>query len=391
LTDIGKNRKGSIVVGFLFHVIGGFGLLSIADLIIHFNQLTQSSSLLKILFYTFLFLVFFPWSVPLPSGAKWKPAMAFVFFSMLAFPEPLSLFVVVPGVLFSSIKNKGKPWDFFVTIGHLSLGILVGRVLYLFFLANSNHRFPQVLLVMIVGLFGHFIVNRLISVVILTHRKTNGLKENFEAVLEDLNWSYLSIYSLSLVMIMIDHAYNYPGILVLIFLLVTLFKSADNYQKYKVIEKKAFTDALTGAENRAAWELFIGQQNGENGPGTLVMMDLDHFKSVNDSYGHTEGDRILREFVHHIQSKVSDRERLFRYGGDEFVLYIPHVESDASAIHRRFEAFLKEQNNEWKQEGLCVSISYGAKSYQSPLQLKAILDQADELMYQNKNGKKSMG
>jgi diguanylate cyclase (GGDEF)-like protein len=253
----------------------------------------------------------------------------------------------------------------------------------------SNHKFPERLFVIAAGLIGHFVVNRMVSVIILAHRKRNGFKVNFKAVIEDLNWSYLSVYSLSMVMFMINRAYNYPGILVLVFLLVTLFKSADYFQKYKVIEKKAFTDALTGAENRAAWELFVGQQNGESRPGTLVMMDLDHFKSVNDTYGHAEGDRLLIEFVQYVQSKVRDEERLFRYGGDEFVLYLPHDEGEHLIIHKRIEAFIKEKNNDWLEQGLPVSISYGAKSYQNPNQLNAILERADELMYQDKKLRKA--
>ena len=235
--EVGDRKKAG-VVSLSFHAIGGLGLLSVVALIMNLDHISSFSILLKLLFYALLFLVFFPWSVPLPSGAKWKPAMAFVFFGMIAFPEPISLLVVVPGVMVWSLRNRGKLWDFFVTIGHLSLGILAGRDFYLFFIPYSHQKFPQLLLVIIGALIVHFIVNRFIAVVILTHRKQNGIHENFKAVWEDLNWSYLSIYSLSVVMYMIDRTYNYPGILVLIFLLVTLFKSADYYQKYKVIEKR---------------------------------------------------------------------------------------------------------------------------------------------------------
>ncbi|HET6229395.1 MAG TPA: GGDEF domain-containing protein, partial [Longimicrobiaceae bacterium] len=74
-------------------------------------------------------------------------------------------------------------------------------------------------------------------------------------------------------------------------------------------------------------------------PFSLLLLDLDHFKSVNDAFGHARGDAALTEFADRIQAAARGSDVLFRYGGDEFVLFLPHtLHDDATLLAQRLLA-----------------------------------------------------
>src|SRR5262245_66226060 len=91
-------------------------------------------------------------------------------------------------------------------------------------------------------------------------------------------------------------------------------------------------DALTGVYAKVALldrleeEVHRGRRYGE--PFSILLLDLDHFKSVNDAFGHARGDATLTEFVARVQSAARNSDVLFRYGGDEFVLFLPRTAHD---------------------------------------------------------------
>ena len=93
------------------------------------------------------------------------------------------------------------------------------------------------------------------------------------------------------------------------------------------LEQLATLDALTGAENRRALEteleIAIAGFRRDARPVALAVIDLDHFKRINDRFGHEEGDRVLQRFVRVVQASVRRTDRLYRYGGEEFVLLMP--------------------------------------------------------------------
>lgn len=376
----------------LFYLIGLFGVtcLIYLGLIIFLRdkEVMDFHNWPKLIFYTALFLVFFDSSATLPSGARWKPVMVLVLAGTVMFPPYISFIVMIPGVLVSSIRRKDKVWNFFTTTGHLAAGMLAGGSVFYYAFGEVQVTSKKAQIALVCALVAHFLVNRILAVIILTFRKRSNFNLNLLAIYRDINWSYLCIYSLGMIMALIDHVYSYLGSITALIALVSVFKAMGYYQKYKMISKTAFIDALTQAENRAAWEVFKDELNPDNRPGTLAMIDLDDFKLMNDTYGHAEGDAVLREFVEHIRLSVQRDHRVFRYGGDEFVLYLPHDPGESAHVYKQIEQILNKLNGIWKRRDLPVSVSFGFAQINDPSEIDQSIEKADQLMYREKQAKK---
>ncbi len=148
----------------------------------------------------------------------------------------------------------------------------------------------------------------------------------------------------------------------------------------------ALHDVLTGLPNRALLDdrvmQAIEQQRREKTPFALAMMDIDHFKHVNDSMGHHIGDRLLKEFVERTQSCLRPTDTLARMGGDEFVLLLPNCdEFVAAAVMERIRDGLKTSIDIGLQE-LHISASIGISIFpRDGHNLHELLRCADVAMY----------
>lgn len=149
-------------------------------------------------------------------------------------------------------------------------------------------------------------------------------------------------------------------------------------------EHMATHDALTGALNRRAILDFCEQEHARGArhgaPFTLMMLDLDHFKAVNDTHGHQRGDQVLAHFAGSVQALLRSSDRLGRYGGEEFLALLPHTTlQDALPVAQRIHAALSAGHP------LDCRVSIGVASWQGPAEaLPALLGRADAALYQAK-------
>lgn len=147
-------------------------------------------------------------------------------------------------------------------------------------------------------------------------------------------------------------------------------------------DRSAFVDSLTGAYSRQYFECFLAESEQVEG---VVMIDVDHFKEVNDRFGHLVGDKALQSVAQSILSNLRQTDVLVRYGGDEFLLLVPHIRPGEHVIQRVREAAASTRVEGYPE--LELSASVGGVCGVHPL--TEAIRQADEKMYQNKAERKN--
>ncbi len=168
----------------------------------------------------------------------------------------------------------------------------------------------------------------------------------------------------------------------------------QNTRLYAEVQKLALTDDLTGLSNRR--ELFeLGQRQVEiaqrfDRPLSVLMLDIDHFKSVNDRYGHAAGDQALRVISAQLRGLVRDIDIVSRYGGEEFVIVLLENPLDlASQIAERIRQGIANTRIPYNHVGLQVTISVGIASLSAQTHtLGDLIEKADQALYMAKqNGR----
>lgn len=123
--------------------------------------------------------------------------------------------------------------------------------------------------------------------------------------------------------------------LVVTVLITNIFLGMIDQLQQRLVEQ-AGVDPLTGALNRREMDVSlqdaIERKRRTNTPASLLLFDIDRFKSVNDTFGHAVGDSVLSEFVASIQSRARHLDKLFRLGGEEFMLFLPDTALSGAAI-----------------------------------------------------------
>jgi diguanylate cyclase (GGDEF)-like protein len=150
----------------------------------------------------------------------------------------------------------------------------------------------------------------------------------------------------------------------------------------------AIHDPLTGARNRRAMneelKIAMSSHRRHNDSFGLLAMDLDHFKQINDRFGHHVGDQVLVAFVELVKRCSRKEDRLFRFGGEEFLLLLPNTELDG--LHAAAQHLRKRVASELESPGGPVTVSIGGAILRSGEHWENWLQRADECLYQAKSG-----
>ncbi|MDE3169827.1 MAG: diguanylate cyclase, partial [Acidobacteriota bacterium] len=154
---------------------------------------------------------------------------------------------------------------------------------------------------------------------------------------------------------------------------------------------RATHDLLTGIPNRAAVMEAVqregSRQNREGGPYSAIIVDLDHFKNVNDTYGHLCGDQVLREAARRIAECVRTYDTVGRYGGEEFLVVAPATDgAGALALAERIRQAIEQPAIETDSGNVKITASCGAASCggRYPLSTSELVKRADEALYRAK-------
>lgn len=159
----------------------------------------------------------------------------------------------------------------------------------------------------------------------------------------------------------------------------------DSHGKKILLEKYGrdfYTDALTGAYCR---QYFEDQHASLQGVDGVAMIDVDHFKEINDAYGHPVGDVALKKIVGAILSCIRSTDMLIRYGGDEFLIIFPQIQKDAFTLKMRYIQDVVSRLAVDGYPDIRLSVSIGGVHRVEPL--TEAIRQADQLMYHDKANK----
>jgi diguanylate cyclase (GGDEF)-like protein len=171
------------------------------------------------------------------------------------------------------------------------------------------------------------------------------------------------------------------------------FLSSDHIeaQYHETIYTMMITDGLTGIHNKRIFletlDRELVRSNRHCRPLALVMFDLDHFKSVNDTHGHLAGDAVLREVSARIRASVRKDEIFARYGGEEFAVLLPESNAEeARAFAERLRLLVAETAVSVNENDIPVTISVGVAHNEGMIEPspEAMIALADQFLYEAK-------
>lgn len=158
-------------------------------------------------------------------------------------------------------------------------------------------------------------------------------------------------------------------------------------------QERAMTDALTGLLNRHALAHTLARESAEarryNRPLACLMVDLDDFKTINDTYGHTTGDLVLRQLAAVLREAVRGTDTVFRYGGEEFLVLLPETDlGGAGALGEKIRAAAEGHFFGEIARAFALTLSVGVASLSDDESGNDMIVRADMALYQaKKNGR----
>ncbi|MBF8250824.1 MAG: Diguanylate cyclase [Deltaproteobacteria bacterium] len=161
------------------------------------------------------------------------------------------------------------------------------------------------------------------------------------------------------------------------------------------LEKLAITDGLTGAYNHRHFRTRLDEELNRairyGTPLSCIMMDIDHFKHINDAFGHAQGDKVLSEITDVIKNNVRHIDIVARYGGEEFVVLLPNTDKEGAFIEaERLRKAVNAYRCSSRDRSIVVTISLGVATFPSPEISSAdeLVGKADNALYEAKrNGR----
>ena len=168
------------------------------------------------------------------------------------------------------------------------------------------------------------------------------------------------------------------------------------HEKRKALEKEILIDQLTGVANRRALKERLQEeiqryQRYEHF-FSMILFDVDNFKSINDKFGHWAGDKCLKEIIKRIKPILRDTDFLARWGGDEFVILFPGTElASAAAVAERIRKALENTRFTYHKQEINLTVSIGLTEVQASDQSQEMLfNRVDKAMYKAKKKGRNM-
>jgi len=166
---------------------------------------------------------------------------------------------------------------------------------------------------------------------------------------------------------------------------VVIFRDfSEKKEKRKLMENLSYSDHLTGLYNRRYLEkALIRIDTSENLPISLVYADIDGLKMINDTFGHTYGDKLIQEVADGLKEEYRENDIIARTGGDEFIMILPKTDLETADYLLKK---IKDKIDQKKIMNIDISVSFGVSTkYKIEQDFEKLLKEAEDLMYQRKS------
>lgn len=160
-------------------------------------------------------------------------------------------------------------------------------------------------------------------------------------------------------------------------------------QYHETIYKMTITDGLTGVSNKRylteTLERELPRAQRHDRKLSLLMIDIDHFKNVNDTYGHLAGDSVLKELAADLREKLRPEDTFARYGGEEFVVVLPETPLEGAIdTAERLREVAQNHTHIFEGNEIIVTISIGVSEFQKGWSVDKLIQSADNMLYEAK-------
>uniref|UniRef100_Q31GI5 diguanylate cyclase n=1 Tax=Hydrogenovibrio crunogenus (strain DSM 25203 / XCL-2) TaxID=317025 RepID=Q31GI5_HYDCU len=173
--------------------------------------------------------------------------------------------------------------------------------------------------------------------------------------------------------------------LLLIISLLVFFFIRNQIRQRRLLHKMAKTDNLTGLPNRSIFKRALNENikrsNKKQWPLSLIFFDIDHFKKINDTYGHLVGDKVLKKVARNIEDGLTHKDIFARWGGEEFVILLPNTDlQDAEKVAER----LRQKLEAMTDFDITITSSFGVSDLRPDDTAESFMQRGDEMLYRSK-------
>lgn len=231
--------------------------------------------------------------------------------------------------------------------------------------------------------------------------RVSGLRYEFEQTKLEIEVGKLAKHSVSYnisstnthlgkILFTRDKCFMEAELAVLEMLIGILFFPLRNALLYREALESSMRDALTGIGNRMAMENSFSREiklsRRHKQPLALLLIDVDHFKKINDTVGHRNGDRTLQQIVNSLQQTLRETDQVFRYGGEEFVALLHNTtQEEAKLIAERIRVNVAMSPISLVDQNVFATVSIGAATLVKKDDSDSFFERADAALYQAKN------
>jgi len=301
----------------------------------------------------------------------WSNAL---FLSLIALPEALS-FAYLDFKIFGSEERSKKRLFLYLIPTYMNIGFVIYNHFYrgvLFYIASNNQYYRG--LFYKISMLGAYIF--LIIAVVYFYRYKNMISGRITQAF--IGFCFIPVIGSFLQMISYGTTFGMPSYTLAVFLAFML-----------VERDELLRDPLTNLYSRAHFENRLRFKLKSRDPFTIIMADLDEFKIINDTYGHTVGDQVLKKVSELLQSLLNFEDLVYRYGGDEFVILIENTEDIGEGVIEKIDKCLDFFNINNLNYNIELSCGYLYIEEPEKWHMMEIVNNVDKKMYQSKHKTKN--